>query len=110
MAGSVEPGVDNLAVSITVTRPDGFRAEMSVTTGSDGRFAAPLSADQPGAWTVRASWPGNSDYLPCEAVASFVVEKKAAHAWLAFLAVGVVAVLGAATGWTVLIRRRRKPA
>lgn len=59
--GLIRPIHQHVTVKLNYTRPDNSTFVRSVTTGHDGNFTDTFIPDQSGAWTVKASWEGDSD-------------------------------------------------
>jgi len=62
ITGSIEPPHVNAIVKLTYTKPDGSIVVRTLVTGGDGSFQDVLTSDQPGKWSVHASWDGDLDH------------------------------------------------
>ncbi len=114
LGGALSPGLAT-TVELVYTRSDGFELVKHVTTSSAGVFSDVFKPDMPGAWSVKARWPGDTDHYAGESqTQSFFVEPPPAQPpslWdqiarilptVALLAVLLVAAVLA----VVLLRRR----
>jgi hypothetical protein len=61
VSGSISPGV-SAQVKLTIRSPKG-ESTVEVTSSESGYFSYTISPDSTGLWYVRASWPGNDDYV-----------------------------------------------
>lgn len=62
VGGSVMPR-GRYAVTLTFTRPDGSRLVEQVECDQNGNYFWVVSLDSIGIWSVKASWPGDQNYL-----------------------------------------------
>jgi hypothetical protein len=63
VSGSISPGVSNVTVTLTYTKPDATTVHRTETTGADGSFSDTYTPDIAGSWSVKANWAGNDVYL-----------------------------------------------
>jgi hypothetical protein len=74
LGGALSPSLAT-TVELVYTRPDGFELVKHVTTSGAGVFSDAFKPDMPGAWSVKARWPGDADHYACESqTQSFSVE------------------------------------
>jgi len=62
VSGVIDPALSGKNVTITIRRPDGLRANRTVTTGYDGSFVDSFLPDAGGYWGVSTSWSGDATY------------------------------------------------
>jgi hypothetical protein len=60
--GVIDPVIKGATVSLTFTKPDGSKHNSTLTTDQNGGYSNSYQFDQPGKWTVKASWAGNENY------------------------------------------------
>jgi hypothetical protein len=63
VSGSISPGVSNVTVTLTYTKPDATTVYRTATSGADGSFSDTYTPDIAGSWSVKANWAGNDVYL-----------------------------------------------
>ncbi len=66
VSGAIQPERDGAPVTVTYTEPDNTLATHKVTTATNsifkGSYLDSITPDQPGTWTVQASWSGDAAY------------------------------------------------
>jgi len=63
VTGSISPAVSGKTVTLTYVKPDGTtKVTRTVTTSSDGSFSDSYKPDVIGAWSVTASWEGDTTH------------------------------------------------
>jgi hypothetical protein len=76
VSGSISPTVGGAIVTLTYTKPDASSFTRTVTTSSSGTYSDIYTPNQPGSYSVMASWPGNDDYEGATSLpASFTARK-----------------------------------
>ena len=68
VAGSIDPSVPDVEVSIEHTKPDGTKVTITRRTDSNGKFSSALQLSDPGTWRIKASWQGNEEYSASESM------------------------------------------
>jgi len=103
VSGEITPPISGVSVDLSYSVGAASIATRTVTTDTNGRYTDTYELSQQGAWSVKASWKGNSDYLGAESQqASFSVVTPPMD-WLPIIVVAAVALIGLA----LFIRRRR---
>ncbi|MHA1290350.1 MAG: FxLYD domain-containing protein, partial [Candidatus Thorarchaeota archaeon] len=62
VSGSINPTISEAEVTITFTKPDGSTFIRTVSTGSDGSYSDSYRPTEPGSWSIKASWEGDSEH------------------------------------------------
>jgi len=99
----IEPYVSGVTVTLTYTKPDATTIIRTVTSGTDGSFHDTYAPIVVGSWSVKASWPGNVDFLGSTSfAASFTVSNPGAvpmEYLYAVAAVVIIVIVAIAAYW-----------
>jgi hypothetical protein len=108
VSGSISPAITGIPVTLTYTRPDGTTFTRTATTGSGGSYSDTTNPSVTGAWSVKASWSGDSFR---EGASSSTVSFTVKTNPIVFVGIGVVVVVAVvAVALAARRRRRAKPA
>lgn len=73
--GVVTPAPATATVTISYTMPSGRTLTETPSTAKGAYRGATREAEEPGAWKIRGSWLGNSEYSPAQSSCEFSVEQ-----------------------------------
>ncbi len=61
-SGSLNPGLSDATVAITLTRPNGEQTRIEAGTSPTGNYAFSFTPDEAGNWTLQAEWASDRSY------------------------------------------------
>jgi len=104
ISGKITPKLEGIAVTVTYTEPDGTTTTKTLTTTSTGQFTDMLTPNQTGAWSVKASWPGDANYL---AASSSTVTANVGENWTIYIAIAGIVIVIIVAAIALRMRQRR---
>jgi parallel beta-helix repeat protein len=108
-SGTISPALLGKNVTLIYKRPNGSTFNRTVTTGSDGSYSDSFKPDADGAWSVIASWDGDSAYHGTSSLSkAFTVKERA----FIETPIGLITLFGGIMAITIvtvfIITRKRK--
>jgi len=103
ISGWVIPAMSGRAIVISITGPDGSESGLEVLTSATGAFSTTFTPEEEGAWTFKASFSGDSQYLASDSAAVTLSAKQPFPILLVAGGAGLVLIV--VVSYLVLVRK-----